>query len=620
MLRRIVSGLIGIQLGLFSSIAALSPVRGEFEARAAAAPQGELRPEASPPSVQDAQLHALIQRAEALFRQGETAYRQGDFVRAREAFDRAVDAILEARVNVSAYPQLLAYYRSLIERIHAYQLEAAMQGAEFRQQYEPSLLEELAKIELGREDIEAGARETEEITLDFPVTITPEVRQFIHYFTRNPKGRATMEVGLRRAGRYLELARRIFQEEGVPLDLVWLAQAESNWRPHARSPMNAQGIWQFIPGTGAKYGLRQTSWLDERSGLEQPTRAAARYLKFLYERYLDWPLALAAYNCGEATVDRAIAASGYADFWYLHRNRLLPAETRNYVPIILAIIAIAKNPERYGFTDIELEPTLEYETVPVQGPIDVRLIAEAVGTTPEHIRDLNPELKRGYVPLGETYAVRVPVGTGEQLIALLERVPVGNRDSWRIHSVAEGETLQSIAEEHRVSAEEIARVNDLGSEARLPAGTRLIIPTSVRRRPLESVPGVELARLSVVRLAIRVRPGDTITRIAARYGLSARDIARLNGLSPRAKLRAGQTLVIAVPSERVKRSNASRVSSRTKSLAPARGRRLAHRVRPGDTLLEIANRYEVTVADLRRWNRLSGDLIKPGQILVIYRQ
>lgn len=384
--------------------------------------------------------------------------------------------------------------------------------------------------------------------------------------------------------------------------------------------MNAQGIWQFIPGTGAKYGLRQTSWLDERSGLEQPTRAAARYLKFLYERYLDWPLALAAYNCGEATVDRAIAASGYADFWYLHRNRLLPAETRNYVPIILAIIAIAKNPERYGFTDIEPEPTLEYETVPVQGPIDVRLIAEAVGTTPEHIRDLNPELKRGYVPLGETYTVRVPVGTGEQLIALLERVPVGNRDSWRIHSVAEGETLQSIAEEHRVSAEEIARVNDLGAEARLPAGTRLIIPTSVRRQPLRSVPGVELARLSVVRLTIRVRPGDTMTRIAARYGLSARDIARLNGLSPRAKLRAGQTLVIAVPSERVKRSNVSRTSSRTKSLAPARGRRFTYRVRPGDTLLEIANRYEVTVADLRRWNRLSGDLIKPGQILVIYRQ
>jgi membrane-bound lytic murein transglycosylase D len=605
MRRRIVSGLIAVQLGLLSVPLAQTPqgrgAQGDVTARQS--PQ-------EPASASEASLRALIQRAEAFFERGEAAYRRGDFVRAREEFDRAVDAILEARVNVVAHPPLLAYYRSLIERIHAYQLEAAMQGMELRQHYEPSLLEELAKIELKEEDLKAAENETEEIALDFPVTITPEVRQFIRYFTRNPKGRATMETGLRRAGRYLAMARRIFQEEGVPLDLVWLAQAESNWRPHARSPMRAQGIWQFIPGTGAKYGLRQTSWLDERSGLEQPTRAAARYLKFLYDRYLDWPLALAAYNCGEATVDRAIAASGYADFWYLHRNRLLPAETRNYVPIILAIIAIAKDPARYGFTEIEPEPVLEYETVPVEGPIDLRLIAEAVGASLEHIRDLNPELKYGYVPLGETYTVRVPVGTGEQVSALLARVPAEHRDSWRIHNVAEGETLQSIAEEHRVSAEEIARVNALDADARLKAGARLIVPTSASRRPPMRTVGVELARLSVVRVTVRARLGDTITRIAARYGLSAREVARLNGMSPRAKLRAGQTVVLVLPSERVKKPRAS----------SARARRLTHRVRPGDTLSQIATRYEVTVPELRRWNRLSSDRIKPGQMLVIYRE
>ncbi len=613
MWQRILSGLIGIQLGLLS-LSGVPVSAGEDQSPEASASQETAPAETSSFSAQDSQLRALIQRAESFFRQGEAAYRRGDLVRTREMFDRAVDTILEARVNVSADPGLWAYYRSLIGRIHAYQLEAALQGAEFRQQYEPSLLEELAKIELGEEDIKAGERETEEIALDFPVTITPEVRQFIHYFTRNPKGRATMELGLRRAGRYLEMARRIFQEEGVPLDLVWLAQAESNWRPHARSPMNAQGIWQFIPGTGAKYGLRQTQWLDERSGLEQPTRAAARYLKFLYERYLDWSLALAAYNCGEATVDRAIAASGYADFWYLHRNRLLPAETRNYVPIILAIIAIAKNPTRYGFTDLEPEPTLEYETVPVEGPVDLRLIAEAVGTTPEHLRDLNPELKRGYIPLGETYAVRVPVGTGEQLSALLARVPVGQREAWRIHSVAEGETLQSIAEEHRVSAEEIARVNDLDTAARLSAGMRLIVPVA-QRRPPERVPGVELVRLSLVRVTVHVRPGDTLSRIAARYGISVREVARLNGLSPRARLRAGQTLVLTLPSDRVRKSSSSKAS-----LAARHRRRLTHRVRPGDTLSEIATRYDVSLTDLRRWNRLSSDLIKPGQTLVIYPQ
>lgn len=619
MRRRIVSGLIALQLGLLSVLVAqTSTTQPPGEGTKTQDTPLPVVAQKETASSSETALRVLIQRAETLFQRGETAYRQGDFVRAREEFDRAVDTILEARVNVPAHPQLLAYYRSLIERIHAYQLEAAMQGMELRQQYEPSLLEELAKIELREEDIKAAEAETEEITLDFPVTITPEVRQFIHYFTKNPRGRATMETGLRRAGRYLEMARRIFQEEGVPLDLVWLAQAESNWRPHARSPMQAQGIWQFIPGTGAKYGLRQTRWLDERSGLEQPTRAAARYLKFLYERYLDWPLALAAYNCGEATVDRAIAASGYADFWYLHRNRLLPTETRNYVPIILAIIAIAKNPARYGFTDIEPEPTLEYETVPVEGPLDLRLIAEAVGASPEHIRDLNPELKYGYVPLGETYTVRVPVGTGEQVSELLARVPPQHRDSWRIHSVTEGETLQSIAEEHRVSAEEIAQVNALDTDASLKAGARLIVPTSVSRRsPLRAV-GVELTRLSVVRVTVRARSGDTITRIAARYGLSSREVARLNRLSPNTKLRAGQTIVLILPSDRVKKQRTSSV--RTTETTSPRSRRLTYRVRSGDTLTKIANQYDVTVSELRQWNRLSTDLLKPGQTLVIYRE
>ncbi len=613
MLRQVASGLIALHLGLSSLLLAQSPAGG---LSSSPLPEPQVREGSSP--VEDPQIGALIERAERHFRQGEAARRRGDFSQARQEFDRAVDTILEARLKVSEHPQLLAYYRSLIERVHAVELEVARRGGAPLQRYEPSLLEQLAQIELGKEDLKAGSRETEDIALDFPVTITPEVRQFIHYFTRNPKGRATMEVGLQRAGRYLPMARRIFQEEGVPLDLVWLAQAESNWRPYARSPMNALGIWQFISGTGAKYGLRQTGWLDERLGLEQPTRAAARYLRFLYERYLDWSLALAAYNCGEAAVDRAIAASGYADFWYLHRRRLLPAETRNYVPIILAIIIIAKDPARYGF-QVEPEPPLEYETVPVEGPIDLRLIAEVAGTTPEQIQDLNPELKRGYIPPGETYTVRVPVGVGELVGEMLARVPTEHRDSWRIHRVAQGETLQSIAEQYRVSTEQIAEVNALDGKASLEAGTRVIIPTSVARQASGRSLGLEVTRLSVVRITVRARPGDTITRIAARYGLSAHDIARLNRMSPRARLRAGQKIVLALPASRVKTSSVSKASRSTVSSTKAQGRRLTYRVRRGDTLSEIAARYDVTVAELRQWNRLRTDLLKPGQTLLIYR-
>lgn len=575
--------------------------------------------------IQDRTTTELIARAEHYFERGEGAYRQGDFARARQDFDRALDVLLGAGFDLRTNPTLWAYYRRLIDRITAYQLDALARGrGVMEQKYEPSPLEQLANVNLGPTDLTPDQDEIVDPHLDFPVTLTPEVRQFIHYFTRNPRGRAAMEMGLRRSGRYLELAQKIFAEEGVPLDLVWLAQAESNWRPNARSRKGAQGIWQFVSFTGEKYGLRQASWLDERSGIEQPTRAAARYLKWLYERYLDWQLAVAAYNCGEGAVDRAIAASGYADFWYLHRNRLLPAETRNYVPIILAIIVVAKNREKYGFGDVIPEPRLEFEHVIVEGPVDLRLIAEAGGVPFSTIQELNPELKRALIPAGVEHPVRVPVGVAEDVQSLLAKIPGDRRGYWRIHQLAEGETLDDVADRHRVSADEIARLNDLDSEDGLAPGMRLIVPSRIPRAPLSVSTGVMLARRSYGRATIKARPGDTITKIAARYGLSATELARLNRVSIHSKLRAGQTIVLNLPPPRS--TSRRTTAARTKNARPtaragkgAASRRATHRVRSGDTLVEIANRYGVSVNDIRRWNGLSSNLIRPGQTLILYR-
>jgi membrane-bound lytic murein transglycosylase D len=577
--------------------------------------------------LRDQALNALIARAEQHFQRGEAEYRQGNLTKAREEFDRAVDVILDAKVDVRNIPQLLNYYRRLIERINTYQADSIARGQGFSEQkYEVSLLDQLADVKLDDDDLKASQDETIQAELDFPFELTPEVRQFIHYFTNNRRGRATMEHGLRRSGRYLDLAQKTFREEGVPLDLVWLAQAESNWRAEARSRKAAQGIWQFVSFTGAKYGLRQNAWLDERSGIEQPTRAAARYLKFLYDRYLDWQLALAAYNCGEGAVDRAIAASGYADFWYLHRNRLLPGETRNYVPIIMAIIIVAKNPEKHGFF-VESEPSLTFERVTVEGPLDLRLIAEAAGAPLSVVQDMNPELRRGLIPAGAEHTVRVPVGTGEAFEELIARIPTDRRAYWRVHQVAAGETIAEIAERHRLTSQEIARVNELDGEAELTTGDRLLIPSKTPRVSVNTFTGVELARRTYTRTTIKARQGDTIAKIAARYGVSASELARMNRLSVNSKLRAGQQIVLNLPNKSSNQRSTRRVNNPQPSKSKAKPsankaqspRRVTHQVRAGDTLTHIANRYGVSVTELRRWNQLPSNRLKAGQALVVYR-
>jgi membrane-bound lytic murein transglycosylase D len=416
-----------------------------------------------------------------------------------------------------------------------------------------------------------------------------------------------MAAGLQRAGKYLPLARQIFQEERVPLDLVWLAQAESNWHPHARSWASAVGIWQFVSGRGAEYGLRQNQWIDERCSFEQATRAAARYVRFLYDRFLDWQLAVAAYNCGEGRVDRAIAATGYADFWYLYNRGLLPRETRNYIPIILAIIIIAKNPKEYGFDHITPEPPLQCDTVTVEDALDLRLVAEMTNTPYEVIEELNPELKRGMTPPGMKYNLRLPTGKQNEFVTLLARIPEDSRDAWRVIRVKEGETLLTLAEQHGIDVERITQVNRMSLRDSLAPGTPVVLPIEATRAPLrgrvEPVE-VQLARRSSQRLSITVRPGDTLTRIAARYGVSSRELARLNRVSTRSKLRVGQRLILNLPESRPARS-------------VSESRPTSYRVRRGESLSAIADRFGVSVADLREWNGLRSNKVRAGQQLVL---
>lgn len=372
--------------------------------------QGVTSPASKVHETSDA-LQRLMVQAEQNFKLGEEHFNSGNFDLAKAAFDRAVDICLDSSAEVRRDARFRSFYLDLVERIYRLQLVASQAGNDNQQLYEVSPLDELSKIDLTSEaTFTKNTIETQ--SYDFNFTLDPAVHQFINFFT-NGKGRSTMEIGLRRSGRYRAMAEKIFKEEGVPLDIIWLAQVESVWIPHALSSAAAKGIWQFIPSTGSRFGLKQDGYIDERVSPEKSTRAAARYLKFLNEFFAgDWMLAMAAYNCGEYGVDRAIARCGYADFWELYNRNLLPRETRNYVPAILAVTIIAKDPAKYGF-NVQPDPAWDYDTFEIDSQFDLRVGANLLGVSYETLRELNPELKRGVTP-PSGYTLRLPKNTREQ--------------------------------------------------------------------------------------------------------------------------------------------------------------------------------------------------------------
>jgi membrane-bound lytic murein transglycosylase D len=386
--------------------------------------------------------------------------------------------------------------------------------------------------------------------VNFSFTLNPLVQQYINYY-QGSRGRATMENGLRRSGMYMRLARQIFAQEGVPLDVTWLGQVESAWKPKAVSWAAASGLWQFIPSTGRMYGLRQNAYIDERNSFEQATRASARHLKDLANRYNgNWELAMAAYNTGAGNIDRAISRAGSANFWMIYPY--IAQETRNYVPNILAVILIAKNPEKYGFKNVKHDAPLAYDVVQVPTATSLQLVADATDTSVDHIRSLNPELKRDVTPRGDIYNVRIPAGRAKQFASLLQRISPDKRETARVISVAPGEDLQNVANRTGVS---VAQLQAMNSGVDLKSTTKLVVPNSsvkLTRWVRAASTSAEQAAPSLNK--VRARKGDTIASIAAARNLDANDVARLNGIPVDAELRAGQEVKIpataAAPSRR----------------------------------------------------------------------
>jgi membrane-bound lytic murein transglycosylase D len=527
----------------------------------------------------DGRVDQVVERANDHFRKGKLNLEDNKREQARDEFDKAVDEILMSGLDVRSSQRLQTFYLELVEKVYREEVQAApmqtaapviAQGAPnqsveeiakaqeprvaqvgFRQQgFEPSPLDPLSKLVLNEDekkvsDTQLATLEEVKNSLDFNFTVNPLIQQYINYY--QGRGRSTMEAGLRRAGRYTRIAREAFRREGVPEDIIWLGQVESLWNPRVVSWAAASGLWQFVGSTGAQYGMRQTAWVDERNGIEKPTAASARYLKDLARRYNgDWLLAMAAYNTGALNVDRGISRAGAANYWKIYPY--IAQETRNYVPNILAVIMIAKNPEKYGFHNIKPEAPLSFESVAVQNATSLRLIADATDTSVDYIQSLNPELRRDTTPRGESYFLRVPAGKAKQLASLLKRIPAERRESVRVISVAPGEELQSVSNRTGVS---VATLQSMNTGIDLKSTSKLVVPNSNIRLTnwKRSTPGVTEAPVAPSLTRVRARKGDTIAKIAAARKLAAAELVRLNGIGPDVELQAGQEIKLpGVPS------------------------------------------------------------------------
>jgi membrane-bound lytic murein transglycosylase D len=316
-----------------------------------------------------------------------------------------------------------------------------------------------------------------ETDFDIPIVINAKVEQFIKYFQTAIREKFVTWLG--RSEKYIPFMKNLLKEHGLPGDLVYLSLIESGFNPYAYSRSKASGLWQFISLTGKRYGLKVNWWVDERRDPEKSTIAAAKYLKDLYEMFACWYLAAAGYNAGEYKIVKAMKLYRTEDFWMLTKHRYLKRETKDYVPQMIAAALIAKDPEKYGFTDIEYQEPLRYEKVKVPELTDLSLIAKACETSLEEIKDLNPEIRRGVTPPNETeYEIKIPFGKKELFLKNFDALQPLEKFEFKTHLVKKGETLPRIAKSYWVDLEPMIEINHLNKTSPISKGMTLLIPIS----------------------------------------------------------------------------------------------------------------------------------------------
>jgi membrane-bound lytic murein transglycosylase D len=476
----------------------------------------------------------LIARAESAYNSGVQNYRGGRLDQARADFDRAVDLMMTSSMDLRSDSQLSDEFDHLLNAINSLEMSALKQGTGFSAPIEAAPLDSAEEVTFPA-DAALTAKVQEELKTtqsDFPLVVNDYVAGFINYFSNSASGHAHLLRSLERAGKYKEMILRILKEEGVPQDLIYLAVAESGFQPQALNARSgAGGMWQFMP-TGA-YGLARNGWVDERFDPEKSSRAYAKYIKSLYNQFGDWYLAMAAYDWGPGYVQRSVMRTGYADYWELYRRNALPQETKNYVPGIIAAIIMAKNPKQYGLEALTPEPPVISDTVTVSSPVDLRLVADVTEVSLQEIVALNPSLLRMSTPQATDFDLHLPAGTRDLFQKRIESVPEDKRTSWRFHVVKAGESLDSVANIFHSRTTEIARANQLDTDASIDGGDELVVPiatvTAVARPQHYST-----------------RAGDTLVTVADRFNITVEELRRWNHLSS-ASVKPGRMLAVSQP-------------------------------------------------------------------------
>ncbi len=566
----------------------------------------------SKPVPQSDPAQEMLDRAEREYQAGQANYAAGHLEAAKENFDRAVTVLLQGPVDIKADERLQREFDKIVEGVNTLEMQALKAGDGFTEQKaEPAPIDEANEVTFPVDpNVKAKAEEELKQThSDLPLVLNDAVAGYINFYSS--RGRGTLERALIRSGRYRDMIARILKEEGVPQDLIYLAQAESGFHPLALSRAGARGMWQFMASRATGYGLTRNWWVDDRQDPERATRAAARHLKDLHNQFGDWYLAMAAYNSGPGTVQAAVQRTGYADFWELYRRGVLPQETRNYVPIIVAVTIMAKNPAQYGLASLSLDPPLNPDAVTVDYPVDLRLVAECVDSSVDTLQELNPSLLRMTTPKDASFDLHLPAGTREKYLQAIADIPPDKRVWWRYHKVAPGETLASIARKYHTTSSAIAEVNNL-PDGQLPADAKLIIPVTGRKLDPAAVTYSKRAT------HYRVRKGDTVLSVADDFGVPPEKLRKWNRLKGNT-LPPGRVLAIYKPlsDDAPARSSAASKSSKSKKLQSSSKSRRVHTVQSGETLFSIASRYDTTVEALKRDNPRLSSTLHPGDTVII---
>ena len=574
----------------------------------------------------------LIARAEEQYKAGLANHQAGKTEEAKENFDNALNALLSSNLDVRSDERLQKEFDRVVAGVNEL-YPGGPADADAQQKSEPAPIDETNGLTPTADaSIKAKAQaEIKNTRSDLPLMMTDQVAGYITYFSG--RGRGGFERAYARSGRYHDMIVATLKQEGVPQDLIYLAQAESGFHPLAVSRVGARGIWQFMASRGRGYGLYHNMFVDDRQDPEKSTRAAAHHLKDLYNQFGDWYLAMAAYNSGPGTVQAAVKRTGYADFWELYNRNVLPKETRNYVPIILAVTIMAKNPAQYGLDAVAMESPSESDTVTINYPVDLRLVAECVGATSSELQDLNPSLLRLTTPREGKFELHLPAGTKDQYETAINSIPADMRLWWRYHTVHSGDTLASLARNYHTTVKSISEANHLEATD-LEADAKLVIPVTPGKHPVSD--NATYAR-RITRY--KVHAGDTVETVADNFGISPVMLRRWNGIHGDS-LRGRKVLALHLPvSPTAHDAEVATTRTRAKHAGPkptetavtkapatksaqiereeaAEAPVVHHKVKTGETLYSIANAYRTTVAALKRDNRNIA-VIRPGMILIV---